>query len=192
MSQLVGKGLDDGFSTASGVKTILDDFKPTGGNTSADTPSQYMWDTVIKALKQFSDAMGKMVTAGTNMSESIVKAINLFDDYIDEDEVLDCSKLDELKQERTRLYRLLGSTRVNLNKFEKDDPNFTKYNNLFASYEGTINKLDTLIKKIEDLKAKETQALAILEETLSQLKVISQEVNELQPGETVSYMAMPW
>ena len=192
MSQLVGKGLDDGFSTASGVKTILDDFKPTGGNTSADTPSQYMWDTVIKALKQFSDAMGKMVTAGTNMSESIVKAINLFDDYIDEDEVLDCSKLDELKQERTRLYRLLGSIRVNLNKFEKDDPNFTKYNNLFASYTETINKLDALIKKIEDLKAKETQALAILEETLSQLKVISQEVNELQPGETVSYMSMPW
>ena len=192
MSQFVGKSLDESSSTTSSVKTILDDFKPTGGNTSADTPSQYMWDTVIKALKQFSDAMGKMVTAGTNMSESIVKAINLFDDYIDEDEVLDCSKLDELKQERTRLYRLLGSTRVNLNKFEKDDPNFTKYNNLFASYTETINKLDTLIKKNEDLKAKETQALAILDETLSQLKVISQEVNELQPGETVSYMSMPW
>lgn len=192
MSQFVGKSLDESSSTTSSVKTILDDFKPTGGNTSADTPNQYMWDTVIKVLKQFSDAMGKMVTAGTNMSESMVKAINLFDDYIDEDEVLDCSKLDELKQERTRLYRLLESTRVNLNKFEKDDPNFTKYNNLIASYTETINKLDALIKKIEDLKAKETQALAILNETLSQLKIISQEVNELQPGETVSYMSMPW
>ncbi len=192
MSQFVDKGLDDGFSTASGVKAVLDDFKPTGGNTSADIPGQYMWNEVIEILKQFSDAMGKMVTAGTNMSKSIVKAINLFDDYIDEDEVLDCSKLDELKQNRTETYSLLWRAKSSLNKFEKDDPNFTKYNNLIASYERTINTLDALIKRIEDLKAKETQALSILDETLSQLKVISQEVNELQPGETVSYMSMPW
>ena len=173
MSQFVDKGLDESSSTISSVKTILDDFKPTGGKTSDDTPGQYMWDIVIEVLKQFSDAMGKMVTARTNMSESISKAISLFDDYLDDGESLDCSKLTELKQERTRLYRLLGSTRINLNKFEKNDPNFTKYSSLIASYEEKVNSLDVLITKLEDLKVKQNQALAILDETLSQLKVIS-------------------
>ena len=192
MSQFVGKNLDMSFSTAAGVKTILDDFEPKGGNTSADTPSQYMWDTVIKALKQFSDAMGKLGTIGTNMSESISKAISLFDDYIKDGESLDCSKLTEIKQERTRLYRLLQNAKFHLSKFEKEDPNFSEYNSLITHYEKEVNDKDALIGKLEDLKVKENQALAILDETLSQLKVISQEVNELQPGETVSYMSMPW
>lgn len=185
--------------SASNVGNIggsLEQFDPRNG-VSKDSSGDRMWKTVLDKLSEFSSALGKASLAGTELSDSIDKVITLVVEFVgDEYESLDCSKLDEIKQDRIQLNGELSSLRQQIRNLEKMESGSEEdvpidYSRLYQ-LESQISELDKLIDKLEQLKIIEEKALKTLEEAYGKLQSVSQSISEIKPGHTMSYFPMQW
>lgn len=209
--------IDDLSTTmnATSYKTINNDSsKVYGASTSiqgfmSDTTvlKGDQWNRVRNKMGEYNALLNERGEVAGFISEKIAEAIQLLADYLGEDEWLDMSKLDEMKESKRRCEKEIASLEASI-----DSKKTVYYTNALgktvsrqeyvysaserASMRAKINtlreelqELNRLIEKTEGLKEVYEQAMQIVKVALAEAQRYNQSVNSITPSKQVQFKA---
>lgn len=209
--------IDDLSTTmnATSYKTINNDSsKVYGASTSiqgfmSDTTvlKGDQWNRVRNKMGEYNALLNERGEVAGFISEKIAEAIQLLADYLGEDEWLDMSKLDEMKERKRRCEKEIASLEASI-----DSKKTVYYTNALgktvsrqeyvysaserASMRTKINtlreelqELNRLIEKTEGLKEVYEQAMQIVKVALAEAQRYNQSVNSITPSKQVQFKA---
>ena len=209
--------MDDLSTTmnAASYKTINNDSsKVYGASTSiqvfmSDTSvlKGEQWNKVRNKMGEYNDLLNQRGEVAGFISEKIAEAIQLLTDYLGEDEWLDMSKLDEMKERKRRIEKEIANLESSI-----DSTKTVYYTNALgktvsrqeyvysASERATmrikintlreeLQELNRLIEKTKGLKEVYEQAMQIIKVALAEAQRYNQSVNSITPSKQVQFKA---
>lgn len=209
--------MDDLSTTmnSASYKTINNDSSKVYG---ASTPIQVFmsdtsvlkgeqWNKVRNKMGEYNDLLNQRGEVAGFISEKIAEAIQLLTDYLGEDEWLDMSKLDEMKERKRRIEKEIANLESSI-----DSTKTVYYTNALgktvsrqeyvysASERATmrikintlreeLQELNRLIEKTKGLKEVYEQAMQIIKVALAEAQRYNQSVNSITPSKQVQFKA---
>jgi hypothetical protein len=165
------------------------------------------WDNVSAKLNEFQSVLLKRIEVANSLSDSIESAINLILDYMGEYPFLDCSQLDEIKDNKKQceanieiikkaMYatktesvydsNIEGYKQVTVNVYSSSE--IEEFQRCIDKLEESISEIQKLINKLEGLGDIYKQAEGILEGAFSQVNSFGSLVSKTVPNNKVVYV----
>ncbi len=165
------------------------------------------WDNACAKLNEFQAALLKRVEVANSLAGAIESAINLIIDYMGEYPYLDCSQLEEIKENKKqceaniemikgamyatrteeRIDNITGEVkRITVNVYSASE--IAEFQRCIDKLQESINEIQKLITKLEGLEAIYKQAEGILAGAFSQIDGFGSSVSSIVPNNKVVYV----
>ncbi len=192
--------LDECITNTKNVKGSIDEFEPEKTFKSNVSGSR-MWKTVMNKLDDFGATTNSATSVSNVLGEAVEKTVNEIIACVGEYdyEKLDTTKIDELKAERDAISNRIsyietkiGNTNTITEYEEGGDVEIKTYLGMLSVLRKELATSNTLIQKLEELKAAQEQAIKLLDDALASLESVDGEVGSLQPGRPIALISRRW
>lgn len=155
------------------------------------------WDKVRGKLGAYQTALNTRFSVAGKLADAIEQALKLLKDYMGSDNMLDTSKLEEYREQRSICQESLSTLQSMLNeKVERkvtnsDGTTSTQYVNAYNAdainaqiqlAEETLKELDRIIEKIEGLDEVYKQAEEMMESAYQEVVSFGSSISSIKPS----------
>ena len=162
------------------------------------------WDQVRGKMAEFQQALGQRAQVADHLGAAIEEALQMLKDYMEPDEMLDSSRLEEYREAKKQCEDSIETLKGMLNETKEvvyEDPdNPGEYlstwvpmydaeviNAQIAIATATLQELDRIIKKIGGLDEIYDKAERILEEAYQEVLAFQRQVQSITPSAKYVY-----
>ena len=182
--------LEQDAKDSDGVSNAIESYVyQSGGKLQGE-----QWDKTRTKMGVYQEALGKRGEIAGVLSAAIKEALELLKDYLGTDEMLDSSKLPELKDAKSTcensistLEDMLKQTKTDANGNTVPVYNSDEVNAQLALARETLKEIERLIEKIEGLDEVYNKAVGILEAAYQQVVAFAKEVAGIKPSGQYHY-----